>query len=50
MEKDNLCILLSGNEKIAFALANVIIGLKRYNEDLISKIIIYNELSIKTKK
>lgn len=35
-----ISIFLTSNEKYDFALANVIIGLKRYNEDLIDKIYI----------
>lgn len=37
-----VAVFLSSNENYAFALVNVIIGLKRYNEDLIDKIIIYH--------
>lgn len=35
-KKPKVAILLAGNDAVDFAIANVIIGLKRYNEDLIT--------------
>lgn len=38
-------IVLSGDLHLAFAIVNVIIGLKRYNEDLIDMIYVYSDMS-----
>lgn len=48
---DNMVLVIATNEKQAFAAANLIIGLKRYNECFIDRIYIYNDdLSLSTKK
>ncbi|TLD85581.1 glycosyltransferase [Helicobacter sp. MIT 05-5294] len=39
-----LAIVLSGDLRLDFAIANVIIGLKRYNEDLIDTIYVYSDM------
>lgn len=47
--KDKVAILLAGNDAVDFAIANVIIGLKRYNEDLITHIFIYHDIKEETR-
>lgn len=39
-----LAVVLSGDLHLDFAIANVIIGLKRYNEDLIDTIFVYSDM------
>ena len=46
--KKRLAVLLGANEKYDMALANVIIGLKRYSEELIDNIIVFCEMSDST--
>ena len=48
MEKKT-CVFLACNENYAFALANVIIGLRRYNEDLITNIVVYHDITEETR-
>lgn len=48
--KPNTAVLIAGNENIAYAIANVIIGLKRYNEEYIEKIFVYCDFEEKTRK
>lgn len=42
--KPKVAVILAGSEGMAFAIANVIIGLRRYNEDLITNIFIYHDM------
>ena len=49
-KKPKVAILLAGNDAVDFAMANVIIGLKRYNEDLITNIFIYHDIKQKTRE
>lgn len=46
---DKIAVVMATDDNQAFALANVIIGLKRYNENLIEKNIYIKILSIRTK-
>lgn len=48
--RPNTAVLIAGNENIAYAIANVIIGLKRYNEEYIDKIFVYCDFEEKTRK
>ena len=48
--KPKVAILLAGNDAVDFAIANVIIGLKRYNEDLITNIFIYHDIKQETRE
>ena len=48
-KKPKVAILLAGNDAVDFAMANVIIGLKRYNEDLITNIFIYHDIKQETR-
>lgn len=43
-QNKKVAIVLAGDEKLDFAIANVIIGLKRYNESLIDKVFIYTDM------
>ena len=43
---NKIAVVMSSDNNQAFALANVIIGLKRYNERLIGKIYIYHDIDI----
>lgn len=38
LQNKKVAIVLAGDEKLDFAIANVIIGLKRYNESLIDRV------------
>ena len=49
-KKPKVAILLAGNDAVDFAIANVIIGLKRYNEDLITNIFIYHDIKQETRE
>lgn len=44
------CVFLACDENYAFALANVIIGIRRYNEDLFTNIVVYHDITEKTRK
>lgn len=48
IENKKVAILMASDEDQAFAVANVIIGLKRYNKDLVDTIFIYHEMSNET--
>lgn len=39
-----VAIVLAGDEKLDFAIANVIIGLKRYSESLIDRVFVYTDM------
>ena len=43
-QNKKVAIVLAGDEKLDFAIANVIIGLKRYNESLIDRVFVYTDM------
>ena len=49
-KKPKVAVVLSGSNAYDFAIANVIIGLKRYNEDLITNIFIYHDIKQETRE
>ena len=48
MSNKKVAVVLASDDRQAFALANVIIGLKKYNEALISRIFIYHDIRKET--
>ncbi len=44
LQNKKVAIVLAGDEKLDFAIANVIIGLKRYNESLIDRVFVYTDM------
>ena len=48
-KKPKVAVVLSGSNAYDFAIANVIIGLKRYKENLITNIFIYHDIKHETR-
>lgn len=49
LNKPKVAVLMAVNDNMDFALANTLIGLKRYNHDLIDKIFIMHDLKEETR-